>query len=105
MMKYITLKQNIARAERQHGLHEIDPSTREILQTIASANLSNMKIRVTDVQSQKVFGTLPTVLTRLQKLVEAGLVERKEDTEDRRVVLLQITSRAKSIFKKISKAL
>lgn len=103
--KYIQFKEAIATAEKVHGLYEVDPSTREILQAIASANVSDKEIRVSDIKNQEVFGTLPTVLTRLQKLVEAGWIERKEDTEDGRVVLLQITPKAKSIFKKISKAL
>jgi DNA-binding MarR family transcriptional regulator len=105
MMKYIELKDTIAEAERKHGVHKIDPTSRELLQTIASANLSSTKIRVSDIKNEQVFGTLPTVLTRLQKLVEAGWIERKEDAEDGRVVLLQVTATAKSIFKKISKAL
>lgn len=105
MIKYIQLKDAIAQAERRHGVHDIDPTSRELLQTIASANLSSTKIRVSDIKNEQVFGTLPTVLTRLQKLVEAGWIERKEDAEDGRVVLLQVTSKAKSIFRKISKTL
>jgi len=104
-MKYIQLKEAIAKAERAHGVHELDPSTREILQTIAAANLAETKIRVSDIKNENVYGTLPTVLSRLQKLVNAGFIERREDADDRRVVLLQITSKAKTVFKKISKAL
>lgn len=104
-MKYVEIKHTIAKAEREHGLYDVDPSTREILQAIAHANLSDTKIRVSDLQKQNGYGTLPTVLTRLQKLVEAGWIERKEDTEDGRVALLQITAKAKSIFRKISKLL
>ena len=103
--KYVQLKESIVNAEKEHGLCEIDPSTREILQAIASANLSDKKIRVSDIKNEDIYGTLPTVITRLQKLVEAGWIERKEDPEDARVVLLQITSKATLIFKKISKAL
>jgi DNA-binding MarR family transcriptional regulator len=103
--KYVHLKEAIAKAEKQHGLYEIDPSTREILQTIASANLSDTKICVSDTKNEQVFGTLPTVLARLQKLVEAGWIERRADPDDGRVVLLRLTFKAKSIFKKISKAI
>lgn len=103
--KYIQLKEAMAKAEKQYGLYEVDPSAREMLQTIASANLSNTKIRVSDIKNEQVYGTLPTVLTRLRKLVEAGWIEKMADTEDGRVVLLELTSKAKSVFKKISKAL
>ena len=103
--KYVHLKEAIAEAEKKHGLYDIDPSTREVLQTIASANLADTKIRVSDIKNQEVYGTLPTVLSRLQKLIEAGWIEKKADKEDGRVVLLEITPKAKSLFKKISKAL
>lgn len=104
-MKYVTLKATIAAAESRHGLHEIDPTTREMLLAIASANLSARKIRVSDIKNEQTYGTLPTVLARLQKLVEAGWIERKTDPKDGRVVLLQITSKAKLTFNKISKTL
>ena len=104
-MKYVTLKAAIAAAENRHGLHDIDPTTREMLLTIASANMAHTKIRVSDISNKRIYGTLPTVLTRLQKLVEAGWIERKMDPKDGRVVLLHVTSKTKLIFDKISKTL
>lgn len=99
------LKSAIAKAEKQYGLHEIDPNSREILQTIAAANVLDTKIRASDIRNANVFGTLPTVLTRLQKLVDEGWIDRKQDAEDGRVVLLEITAKCRTKFKKISLAL
>lgn len=104
-MKYVTLKAAIAAAESRHGLHDIDPTTREMLLAIASANLAHTKIRVTDIKNKEIYGTLPTINARLKKLVEAGWIERKMDPKDARLVLLNITSKAKLIFDKISKTL
>jgi hypothetical protein len=104
-MKYVEMKTAIAAAERKHGVHSLDLVSREILQTIASANLSNTKIRVTDIKNMDVFGTLPTILTRLKTLIEGGWIMRKEDPDDARIVLLEITPKARAVFNKISKAL
>lgn len=104
-MKYVKLKAAIAAAEREHGIHGLDFVSREILHTIASANLMDVKIRASDVTKDAIFGTPPTVYSRLNKLVEGGWIIKKEDEDDRRAALLEITPMARAKFKKMSKAL
>ncbi len=104
-MKYMDLKTAIAETEKQHGIHSLDFVSREILHFIASANLLNKKVRVTDIHNENLFGSAPTIYSRLNRLVASGWIERKEDDNDGRTILLQITSRTRDRFKKMSKAL
>ena len=71
-MKYVKLKAAILAAEKEQGLDGLDFLSREILHLIASANVSGVKLRVSDVTKDAVFGTSPTVYARLNKLVEGG---------------------------------
>ncbi len=104
-MKYVKLKGAIVAAEKEHGLHGMDYTSREILHTIASANLMEVKCRVSDVVKEGHFGTPPTVYARLDKLVEGGWIIKTKDKDDGRAVLLEITPMARAKFKKMSKAL
>ena len=104
-VKYIELKEAIATAEQRHGIHELDFLSREILQKIAAANLKKQSVRVSSISEGNGFGTMPTLLARLTKLVDGGWIERVDDPEDARAVLLEITPKTKSIFRKISNAL
>lgn len=104
-MKYVKLKAAIKAAEKAHGVHELDFVSREILHTIASANLMGVKISVSNVTKAGHFGTPPTAFSRLDKLVKGGWIVKREDEDDKRVALLEITPMARTIFKKMSKAL
>ncbi len=104
-MRYIELKEAIDAAERLHGIHELDLLSREILHKIATAHLMKQSIRVSNINEGNRFGTFPTVLTRLKKLTDGGWIEKVDDPEDRRALILQITPKTQSIFRKISNAL
>ena len=104
-VKYIELKEAIAAAERENGIHELDFLSREILQKIAAANLKKQSVRVSSISEGNGFGTMPTLHARLTKLVDGGWIEKVDDPADARAVLLEITPKTKSIFRKISNAL
>ena len=104
-MEYVRLKTAIAAVEKKHGLEDLDLTSREMLNTIASANLTGIKIKVSDLRRENTFGALPTVLSRLKKLVEGGWIEKKKGEEHRGIVLLQITPMARNAFTRLSKAL
>ena len=104
-MRYVELKAAIKAAEKAHGVHELDFVSREILHTIASANLMGVKISVSNVTKAGHFGTPPTAFSRLDKLVKGGWIVKREDEDDKRVALLEITPMARTKFKKMSKAL
>ena len=104
-VRYIELKEAIATAEQRHGIHELDFLSREILHKIAAANLKKQSVRVSSISEGNGFGTMPTLHARLTKLVDGGWIEKVDDPEDARAVLLEITPKTKSIFRKISNAL
>ncbi len=101
-MTYLELLAAIATAETQHGISELDDISREILTTIASANMIGVKMRMKDLAK---VATFPTVHAHLAKLIETGWVEREDDGSDGRVALLRITPRTKEILRKISETL
>lgn len=104
-MKYTRLRQAIAEAEKQHGLHELDHVMRELLHDIAQACMNNEKLRVTHLAKDSAHGTFPTLNARLKKLVEGGWIERKDDEHDKRSVILEVTPKTIDAFNMISTAL
>ena len=103
-MSYVNLIAAISAAEKENGLGTLDAISKEILQMIACASLTQGKIRVSDITKQG-HSTFPTVNGRLHKLADDGWITRTEDQEDKRVVLLAITSKAEAVFKKIYESL
>ncbi len=101
-MTYLELLAAISAAERQHGISDLDHISRDILQTIASANMMNVKMRMKDLAE---IATFPTVQAHLAKLIEGGWVERMSDETDGRVALLRITPRAEEMLHNISNTL
>ena len=99
---FLNLLRAIAAAEQQHGIRELDFLSREILHKIAAANIKKQSVRVSSIGEGNGFGTMPTVLARLARLVDGGWIEKVDDPEDARAVLLEITPKTKSIFRKIS---
>jgi DNA-binding MarR family transcriptional regulator len=104
-VKYVELKAVIAAAEEKHGLDVLDLSSREILNHIANANLLKQKIMVSDIKNKERFGTHPTIINKLNKLAKGGWIERYKDETDKRVVLLRVTPKARTVFKRLSNAL
>ena len=101
-MTYLELLAAIAAAEKQHGLSDLDQVSREILQTIASANMMKVRMRMKDLAK---VATFPTVHAHLAKLIESGWVERLDDETDGRVALLRITPRTEEMLRNISETL
>jgi DNA-binding MarR family transcriptional regulator len=101
-MTYLELLAAIAAAEKQHGISDLDHVSREILTTIASANMLRVKIRIKDLAK---VATFPTIHIHLAKLIETGWVERLDDESDGRVALLRITPRTEGILRRISETL
>ena len=104
-MNYVKLRKIVTKLEYEHGIHGLCHISREILHLTADANMMGEKFRVGDLRKVKSLGTFPTIHSRLRILEKAGWIECKEDPEDRRSILLQITSKTRSKFSEISKAL
>ena len=60
-------------------------------------------IKVTDLEKGRAFGTLPTVLTRVARLVEQGWVDKEVNPEDGRSRVVSSSSRARRFFQKASR--
>lgn len=45
--------------------------------------------------------TLPTTTSMINRLIQFGFIERKRDNEDRRVVKVKLTTKGRSILKKL----
>jgi len=99
-MSYVNLIAAIAAAERQNGLDTLDTISKEILQMIASADLTHGKIKVSDV-TRAGHSTFPTVINRLRKLEDEGWISRSDDPEDKRAHLLHITPKTQAVFDRI----
>ena len=98
-MTYLELITAIADAERECGISDLDPISREILKIVASSSMSNTKVRMKDLIK---VGTFPTLQSHVTTLVEAGWIERHDDEGDKRVTLLRITPKSLSAFQRIS---
>jgi DNA-binding MarR family transcriptional regulator len=84
-VNYIQLMETVARAEGRSGLSELDALSREMLRMIASAHMNSGKVRMTDL---RLFGTYPTIQKHVEILVLGDWIQRREDDNDRRIVLL-----------------
>ena len=69
----------------------LDETSRRILLQLADARAEGRKLRVTDVISVSEYGTAPTVLSRLKKLTEMGLISSEASSTDGRARELSIT--------------
>lgn len=61
-------------------------------------------LKMTDLEKSGTFGTLPTVLARVGKLIEQGWVDKDVNPEDSRSRIVSTSSRARKFFQKASKA-
>lgn len=100
-MDYIALKAALSDAERKHGLLDLDQLTHELLRTIAQADLDKVAIRMSDLKA-KYDCTFPTLIARVQRLVNEGWIERQDNAEDRRSAFLKPTAKARTAFREIS---
>ena len=80
----------------------LDETSRRILLQLAEAKAAGRKLRVTDVVSVTDYGTAPTVLFRLKKLAEMGLIRSEASKSDRRARELSVTPRAQRKIKSIA---
>jgi hypothetical protein len=101
-MTYLDLIATIASAEREHGIHEIDVVSRQILQTIAVANIAGDRMHMKDLSA---IATFPTLHSHVQRLIDTGWLDKTADETDRRATLLHITPKAMDVFRKLTEAL
>ena len=101
-MNYIQLMETVAMAEGRSGLSELDALSREMLRMIASTHMNSGKVRMTDLRR---FGSFPTVQNHVEMLVSGDWIEKREDNNDRRIVLLSPLPKAIAAIQAITEDL
>lgn len=111
--KYVSTSSNCANSifrlnrvlrtlEHEAGLSDTDPLSKSILLFLGELEEQGRRITVTDVVRSGQFGTAPTVFSRLDELHVGQWIERKTDSNDKRVRLLGLTSKTRRLFKRMS---
>ena len=100
---FLKVLRAIADAESQSGVDALDHADRSLLYYIALNEGEGGSLKITDLERGGAFGTLPTVLARVSRLVELGWVEKELNPEDARSRVVSTSSRARRFFRKVSK--
>lgn len=99
------LSRLLREAGARSGLSTVDRTNRSILEFIGEMELTGGPVYVKTVVGSGLFGTAPTVFSRLQQLENAGWVERYTDADDGRSRRIVLTSRSRKAFTKMSSEL
>lgn len=95
----------ISETETQAGVDTLDHADRAMLYHIALNEGEGGSIKMTDLEKGGAFGTLPTVLSRVARLVDQGWIDKDVNPEDARSRVVSTSSRARKFFQKASKAI
>lgn len=96
------VKNVIAAVEESTGLDALDPTSKDILEYVARAELDTREIFVADVIRHRDLGSVANLHGRLSSLVELGwlgLLPEPSDGRRKRVILSQA---ARSAYNKMS---
>ena len=103
-LAFLRVLRAIAESEREAGLDKLDQADRSMLYHIAMNEGSGDPLKVTDLEKGGAFGTLPTVLSRVARLVEQGWIDKEVNPDDARSRIVTSTSQARRFFQGASKA-
>ena len=101
-MNYLQLMETVAGAEGRSELSILDALSREMLRAIASTHMNSGKVRMTDLRR---FGSFPTIHNHVEMLVLGDWIERREDKNDRRIVLISPLPKAIEAIQSITEDL
>lgn len=104
-LAFLRILRAISEAEEQAGVDTLDHADRAMLYHIALHEGEGGSIKMTDLEKGGAFGTLPTVLSRVARLVDQGWVDKDVNPEDARSRVVSTSSRARKFFQKASKAI
>ena len=100
---YFLLRTAIARAEWRTPICRLDELQRQLIYLIADEASQGRAVRISTLKLRGEFGTVPTILSRLNGLIEKGLIARLPDPEDGRAHHLTLTPKAKRAILKVSR--
>lgn len=103
-LAFLRVLRAINDSEKQSGVDGLDHADRAMLYHIALNEGEGRSLKMTDLEKSGTFGTLPTVLARVGKLIEQGWVDKDVNPEDSRSRIVSTSSRARKFFQKASKA-
>ncbi len=101
-MFYLELISAIDSAELANGIAVMHSISKEIFTRVATAERTNRKLIMKDLYD---IGTHPTIQLHVEKLTEQGWIERHSGEEDKRLVHLSVTPRARQALVTISEGL
>jgi hypothetical protein len=88
--------------ELRSGLQEIDLTSRASLYFIGECAADQRQLNVSDIVDGPRSGTAPTVYARLAVLEKAGWIQTRQNPEDGRAKLAELSPHAERTFRKMS---
>ena len=100
---YFELISVISRAEARTPLAGLDGMQKRLIYLIADTTARGEIIRMSDIKALTAFGTAPTILSRLNGMVESRLVQRVPDPDDGRSHRITLTPKARRAIERVSR--
>jgi DNA-binding HxlR family transcriptional regulator len=100
---YFLLRSAISRAEWRTPISALDDLQKRLIYRIADETAQGNAVRVSDLKALGDFGTRPTLLSRLNGMIESGLIARVPNPEDGRSHYLTLTPKAKRAIERVSR--
>lgn len=100
---YFHLMSAISRAEARTPMAGLDGLQKRLLYLIADMNARGEAICMSDLKALTGFGTAPTILSRLNGMVEDSLIQRVPDPDDRRSHHIMLTPKARRAIERVSR--
>lgn len=100
---YFDLISVISRAEARTSVSRLDVLQKRLLYLIADTTAQGGIIRMSDIKALAGFGTPPTILSRLNGMVEDRMIQRVPDPNDGRSRHIILTPKARRAMERISR--
>ena len=75
---YFQIRAAIARAEALTPIAKLDGVQKRLIYLIADEMAQGQGVRMSQLKAHREFGTMPTILSRLNEMIESGLLARAE---------------------------
>lgn len=92
-------------AQGKTGLSELDPHSRAVLMFVAKAEVQGDRITMSSLLQSNQFGSYPTMLRRVQMLVQDGWLLVESDPEDARHKTVRLSEAGAKAFNAMSAGL
>lgn len=100
---YFLIRSAITRAEWRTPISGLDELQKRVFYLIADETAQGKAVRMAQLRTHREFGTVPTLLARLNRMVDSGLIARVPDPNDGRSHHLTLTPKAKRAVERVSR--